>query len=190
MYIDPYERFIHKPVERAPAPPPVVTYAKVKRHPPSVYAKTLKPKRQGRGNRADWPRIAELYKRYPNKPLSFIGRRVGMHQSSVHHALKRMGLYVRRNSDAVVTKRLAARQEARANPAYITTKQQQRARVAAIFASGTHWNWATKLDAERVRAIRHMHAEGVTIVALAYKFHVRPPCISAIVHRKSWKHVP
>lgn len=43
---------------------------------------------------------------------------------------------------------------------------------------------------EIVRLIRAAHTTGSTIAALSRKYQVSIGCISHIVHRKNWKHVP
>lgn len=185
MYVDPYERLLHKPVERKPAPAPMVPYARVGRHPPSVHAEPPKRRPGKRAGKEVWPRIAELYRLHPNAPLSYIARRVRMHPSSVHYALTTMGIYTRRYSEEITARQLAAR-----NAGKTSRKKEQRARAAQMRAEGKSWIWTAKLDGERVRAIRHMHAEGVSVLAICYKFNVADTCIRNIIARKTWKSVP
>lgn len=61
-------------------------------------------------------------------------------------------------------------------------------RAAREFATGTN-AYNAKLTDERVREIRRLYAEGVTMRALSKQFGVSQPNISYIVNRKAWAHV-
>lgn len=50
-------------------------------------------------------------------------------------------------------------------------------------------NHAAKLNEQRVREIRSLHATGRTLVSLAAQFGVTPVAIGAAVRRRTWKEV-
>jgi len=50
--------------------------------------------------------------------------------------------------------------------------------------------WKARLDNERVRAIRALYADGVSISAIARAFDVHTVTVTKIVKRITWKHVP
>ena len=54
---------------------------------------------------------------------------------------------------------------------------------------GRDWSTVSKLDADSVRLIRHLHAEGRTQEELASRFGVSQTAISRIVLGKTWRHV-
>lgn len=45
------------------------------------------------------------------------------------------------------------------------------------------------LDDEKVREIRHLHAEGMRPVEIARRFGIKPPSVHNIVRRRIWRHV-
>lgn len=51
-------------------------------------------------------------------------------------------------------------------------------------------NGMSKLTEEKVVEIRRLHRFGETVTDLADTYKVHPPCISRIVKRHRWKHIP
>lgn len=201
MYVDPYERFIYKPVERKAPLAPTVPYERVRPAqalppPPPIsepkeHEKPPRPKRkQGKSmRRAAWPKVERVYLDNPSLSLAEIGAMVNMHHTAVYYALKTMGIYVPRHDPAEVAKRLEARVAARkaGRVSIVKRQKERRETLAAVGKSSNPW---AKLDFERVRAARHMFSQGFTYFRIGRIFHVHPKTIWNVVHRQTWKHVP
>lgn len=185
MYVDPYEKLIHKPVERKAPTAPTVPYAKVGRQPPSPRPEPPpKQKRRGGRNREKWQLVAELYARYPTRPLSFLGRRAKMHTTSVYYALMTMGLYVKRAKPEHVAKRLYFRTV----PGHVSAKKRRKQRQANLVATGK-WLPSAKLNADAVRTMRRMAKEGVRTPQIARQFNVHRSTAFKAINGEHWKHV-
>lgn len=191
MYVDPYERFLYKPVERKAPSAPTVPYERVRSVPvaPPPPPPPPPPSPQASKRKAMWPKVERVYLENPNLSLAEIGAMVNMHHTTVYYALNKMGIYVHRLDPAEVTRRLEARVAAR-KAGKVSIAKRQKERKEALAAVGKSTNPWAKLDYERVRAIRHMFAEGFSYYRIGRIFHVHAGTIWKIAHRQTWKHVP
>lgn len=146
--------------------------------------------------RAAWDRIAQLYGQ--GRTISDIKRKVGYKcHASVIHALKRMGLYVRKLDPELC----ARRAEARKNPE-TSLNAAKRARMAERIAAGQPRSGRhAKLRASDVLAIRqamdgflpdrvHSWRAAQVVEQLSETYGVCRAHIRRLVRRVQWKHLP
>lgn len=104
------------------------------------------------------------------KPVSVNGKRMSMNQAAAMCGL----------SGPTLTRRLQAGcgiEEALSAPKWMISA-----------SSGKRKDRAMTVD--KVRAIRAMAASGITTTAIARALGLPEPTCRAVVHRKSWKHIP
>lgn len=190
MLLD-YERFVTKPVERKPAPAPVVRRELVRK------AAKPEPETTRKGwqdfptwvdrRRAWWPKLIALYLKNGTRSLAWYARQVGKHHTSVLYALRVMGLYKPRRTPEEIARLTAGRWE---TPSKRTLNlERMAARVAACIARGyAPQGTAHKLTPDDVRNIRAMDDE-LLASEIAPLFGVSRTTIARARSGRTWKYV-